>query len=241
MPVMKVGPGRALLGGGGNYNDLIMGTQPIAYWPQSESSGLVARCLVNPAQNGTYNGVTLADDNTGPFGTPAPRYDGVNDYCTLTTAPLLAALNPSVGTAAIWTRVANVGVWTDGVEHHAWTAYRSLNNRMWHSKRAANNNIQTIHIGNGALVVIPNAGHAETAWVHWAMSWNAGGNLITYVNGIQDGAATPGVTAWTGAPIAVYIGSNHVAPNALWYGWLGPLAFWNRILPQPEIATLALT
>ena len=67
---------RALLGGSGGYNEKVLRTGPIAYWPQDETSGTVARCLVNPAQNGTYTGVTLANDLTGRSGRPRRSMTG---------------------------------------------------------------------------------------------------------------------------------------------------------------------
>lgn len=222
------------------YDDKVLATGPIAYWPQSETAGLTAHCLVNPLQDGTYTGVTLANDNTGPFGTPAPWYDGATSFCDIQTAALVAALSTSTGSMAIWTKVNAVGVWTDGARRHAFTLYRDLQNRLRSAKHAVNNSTQSIHEGNNVLVSIVNAGHAETAWVHWAMTWDLGGNLSVYVDGALDGIPVGVVTAWVGAFISAYIGSGTGAPANLWHGWLGPCAVWDRVLTQPGIAALAL-
>ena len=222
----------------GSYESMILATGPIACWPQSETSGSVAHCLVNPAQNGTYTGVTLANDLTGPFGTPAPYYDGNNDYCNIDTAALVAAFNTDVGTAAIWTRVNAVGVWSDGIQRQAWTVYGNIQNPLWNAKRAVANNSQTYHEGSNVGTVIANAGHTETAWTLWTMTWNTGGNLIAYINGQQDGAPAAGVTAWSSPITTAYIGSHTGAPTSVWHGWLGPLIFWDRVLPPAEIESL---
>ena len=242
MPVMKVGPGRALLYSGiQTYDQKVLATGPIAYWPLWETSGVVAECLVNPAQNGTYSsnvatwpvGAGIGDGNT------APGFDGTNDWIDIDTAAFVASFNTSTGTALIWTRVVNAGIWTDGNPHHAWHIYRGVNDRVQQSKRVTNNNVQQIHKGSGVFAIINNAGHAETDWTCWALTWNVGGNLIAYIGGAQDGPATPGVTAWAGPVVTAQIGSDTAAPTFPWHGWLAHCAFWNRVLAPAEILALA--
>ncbi|GAI14148.1 unnamed protein product, partial [marine sediment metagenome] len=84
------------IGAGGvlAYDDKVLGMDPIAYWPLSETSGLVANCLVNPAQNGVYTGVTLGQPGIGD-GNTAPYFDGTNDYVDVLTAAFIAAYNGS--------------------------------------------------------------------------------------------------------------------------------------------------
>ena len=57
----------------------VLDYRPIAYWPQWESAGSAARCLVNTAQNGAYTGVTLGQPGAVD-GDLCPYYDGANDY-----------------------------------------------------------------------------------------------------------------------------------------------------------------
>ena len=243
MPVMKAGPGRALVGGGGTYNDLVMGTGPIAYWPQSESSGLTAYCLTNPAMNGTYTGVTLADDNTGPFGTPAPRYDGVNDYLNVLTAALIAALDGDEGTFAMWVRMANAGVWTDGTNRFGvWWAVPGNDDYISMGK-PVNNTWRMRYSGNGVIKTVDAAIGVATgaSWFHAAITWSkAADEFKGYINGAQVGLTQTILTMWDEVMDKALIGSYVPEPALPTHGWLGPAGLWGSALPQPTIATLAL-
>jgi len=240
MPVMKVGPGRALVGGGGTYNDLVMGTQPIAYWPQSETAGVTAHCLVNPLQDGTYTGVTLANDNTGPFGTPAPFYDGANDYCNVQTATYAAAFNGAEGSAMVWAKMNAVGLWTDGLMRVAFlSAFVNTNNRNWISKSVLDNQIQNFLRSSGTYSLINNAGHAETIWLCLLHTWSeVADEHKAYVNGVQDGLTVNGLGVWAGVTTISIIGAYTLVPASVWHGWLGPTAAWDRPLMPAEVASL---
>ena len=245
MPTMKAGPGRALVGGGGNYNDLIMGTQPIAYWPQSESSGLVARCLVNPAQNGTYNGVTLADDNTGPFGTPAPFYGGLNDYCNILTAALIAAFSGTVGSLMIWSKVFNLGVWTDGATRTALSLFAGGVNFARVDKSAANDTAALTYRAAGVNIFRQINPITSVAWDCYAITWDdtiGTDQAIMYRNAVQQGAVGTPIGTWAGNLAAgTLIGAVTAVPVQPYHGWLGPCAIWGRALPPAEIAGLYVT
>ena len=244
MPVMTVGTGRALIPTGINYNDLVMGTQPIAYWPQSESSGLVARCLTNPAMNGTYTGVTLANDNTGPFGTPAPWYDGATSFNNIYSVALAAAFNGLEGTAMIWARVHNAGVWTDAVLRSMVSLRADANNRAIIYKRNNVNQRAWVYVAGasgavqGEIVV-----GAPTGWICHVLTWSDTANAAYgYVDGPTVVATLTPIGVWVGALAAAntVIGADTLAPGDVYHGWLGPCAVWNRVLLAAEIATVAL-
>jgi len=244
MPVMKVGPGRALLGGGGNYNDLVMGTQPIAYWPQSESSGLTAYCLTNPAMNGTYTGVTLANDLTGPFGTPAPFYDGANDYCNIYSAALNTAFSGAEGTVAIWAKVNGIGVWTDAAIRQTINLWVNGNNYLRPQKMNVNNLFQHFYRANAIGETVNSAGRTDIVWMHVALSWSKSAEeMKAYIYGAQVGATQINLGVWAGNLLntACCIGANGTGPSEVWHGWLGPCAIWNRALTPAEIAALYVT
>ena len=242
MPVMKAGPGRALLGGGGNYNDLVMGTGPIAYWPQSETSGTVAHCLVNPAQNGTYSSdVSLWTPGTGiGDGNTAPKFDGAATFIDMFSAAFAAAFNHSEGSAMIWAKVDGAGVWTDATARYAWTVRRNVDNRMFVFKSATNNTLSSLHEGATVMKTATAAGHSETVWTPWGMTWSVtGGTIIQYTGGAWDAESVAGVTAWAGAPTAAYIG-GYAGPTVVFDGWLSHLMLWDRVLAATEFAALAV-
>ena len=241
MPVMKVGPGRALLGGGGTYNDLVMGTGPITYWPQSESSGLTAYCLTNPAMNGTYTGVTLANDLTGPFGTPAPFYDGATSYCNIYSAALAAAFDGAEGSLMIWAKVNAVGVWTDAANRFAVILRADGNNRVFMQKVNVNNRFRWTRIGGGVVEQRENIAIADIAWMCMMLTWSEAADQVrAFYNGAQEGATMTILGAFAGALVnnLTNIGSETNAPANPWHGWLGPCGVWTRALPPAEVASL---
>ena len=239
MPVMTVGTGRALVGGGGTYNDLVMGTGPIAYWPQSETAGVTAHCLVNPLQDGTYTGVTLANDNAGPFGTPAPFYDGATSYLNVLTAALIAAINGSEGSAMIWAKVANVGVWTDTVLRMFLMLSTNTGTSYVHFLKHSNANQQRRFYNAGAVAeAYYDSLYSPITWQQVVMAWSATADEVKYyLNGAwQETDTVLGV--WGGALNGAFIGALNAVPGNPYHGWLGPAGIWTRALPPAEVAGL---
>ena len=229
---------------GGSYIDRVIGTGPIAYWPLDEGSGAVARCLVNPAQNGAYTGVTLANDATGPFGTPAPYFDGANDYVNVFTAALDAAFNGATGTVMTWGRVFNAGVWTDAAFRQTVRLLDDGNNYYILRKTNVANQLQGRGNAGGGLATI-NAAYSSTGWFFLTSTWSDGNNadeFKLFLNGAQAGAPSAVLNAWSGGGLfanSTVIGAGSTIPDELWHGWLAHCAVWDRVLSAGEIATLA--
>lgn len=244
MPMMKAGPGRALLGGGGNYGDLVLSTGPTALWMQNESSGLTAYCLTNPAMNGTYNGVTLANDNTGPFGTPAPWFDGATSFNNIYSAALAAAFSGLEGTAMIWGKVANVGVWTDTVLRSLLTLRVNVNNYVLIAKSNVNNTRDWYYRANAVSDLSTEAAVTSLDWACHFLTWSdSGDQALAYIDGAQNGVAMAPIETWAGALVngRTNIGAdNTVGPANVFHGWEGPCGIWTRVLPLAEIASLSL-
>jgi len=228
---------------GGGYASAVTG--PIAYWPLDEGSGAVAHCLVDSAQNGTATGVTWADDATGRFGTPAPYFDGANDYINIYTAALAAAFSGVAGTSAVWCRVFNVGVWTDAASHYATVNAVDGNNQVYTQKLVANNQLEGRYVAGAVAESVIINPISSTDWFHIAVTWdkNAGatGEMKLYRDGVQSGATQDNLGVWVGALHANYqvIGAGNVVPAGVWHGWLAQRALWTRALTAPEILALA--
>jgi hypothetical protein len=227
---------------GGSYAAKVLDLGPIAYWPLDEASGSVAACRVNSAQNGTYTGVTLANDATGPFGTPAPYFDGTNDYVNIYSATLSGAFDRDTGSLAQWIKVYNVGVWTDGSARttlylrddasNYFSLSKPINSRFYWLRRAAATN-----------QAMAKNGIAETDWIHVALTWDqTAEELKAYYNGVQEGATQSGLLAWTGGGLnntQAAIGAGSTVPASVWHGYLAHPALWDRVLPAASIAALA--
>lgn len=228
------------VGPAGGYAQKVLSTSPIAYWPLDETSGSNARCMVNPAQDGTYTGVTLANNSTGPFGTPAPYFDGANDHCDIYSAALAAAFNGSEGSAVMWARVANAGVWTDGTHDYVLQLYVDADNAVFMRKTDVNNSLLWRYEAGAVVESRTTAGHSDTDWIHMGITWSKTNDEVRpYKNGVQEGATMDTLGNWAGALSAVncYIGAW--AGLNQWHGWLAHCAVWNRALGAGEIADLA--
>jgi len=241
MPLLTISTGRTLLAGG-TYADKVLGTGPIAYWPLWEASGTVARCLVNPAQNGTYSsnvstwppGTGIGDGNT------APGFDGTNDYIDVQTAALAAAFNASQGSFAIWARVTNVGVWTDAATRYIANLQVDANNNVRAMKTNANNQLLRTYVANAVPELGYNNGVATTGWFHLCHTWSVAADEVRYyMNGAWSETDTV-LGVWVGALAKSIIGSYNIPVNQPWSGGLAHPAIWSRALAASEIAALAV-
>ena len=229
---------------GGAYADRIMALGPIAYWPLDELSGPTARCLVNSAQNAAVTGITWANDNTGPFGTPAPYFDGTNDYVALCTATLDAALNGATGTALLWARVAT-GAWTDGTLRYPLILKDDADNGYVFYKHTVNNRIDAVMEAGAGTAVISKTSYSESGWFLLAQTWSDADNADEakyFVAGAQAGSTSSALNAWDGGGLlasATVLGASSTAPGSPWHGWLAHLAIFNYVLPPATILGLA--
>jgi hypothetical protein len=243
MPHMMVSTGRALIPTG-NYVEKVRGYGPIAYWPLNEPGGTVAQCLVNPAQNGTYS----SDVSTWPIGTgigdgnTAPRFDGANDVVDVQSVPFAAALDGDEGTAAIWCKVENVGVWTDAAQHYAFYTVDTAdyNEYIGLFKFTTNSQLRYRYAAGGVLESISRDGVTALGWFHMAITWSAAADEVkAYYNGAQTGATQAGLGAWAGGVDVSRIGAQDAIPTNPWQGWLAHCIVFDRVLPQSIIADLA--
>lgn len=232
---------------GQEYYEKVLSYGPIAYWPLWETAGAVAECLVNPLQNGTVVGVTW-NNVIGPDGVNgAPFFDGAADYINIFTATFSGAFNGATGSAMIWARVANVGVWTDTFSRHALNFQRSTGvaNTIHVRKDNANNQFQWNYTAGGAAAIINRTPETTIDWVCVTLTWSDQANADetkAFWNGVQEGATSAAAGVWAvGALHATRtcIGAYGTAPSSVYHGWLAHAAVWDRVLTQPEITALA--
>jgi len=228
-----------MLSGIGAYHDVVntvLATDPIAFWPLWEGTGATAACLINPAQNGTYTGVTLGDTLT-PWGEQAPFWDGATDFCSIHSATLETAFNDDEGSAAIWAQVFNAGVWTDGVTRRALQIRDSGANQLFFTKVVAND---TLTFSYTAKDIAKNP-ISTTSWMFLGMSWSLSANEVKYFyNGAQEGATQIYAGGWTGStPTRWNIGCfDNSIPNLIWHGWLAGVTLWDTV--QAEATLLSI-
>jgi len=226
----------------GGYASKVLSYGPIAYWPLWEATGATAQCLVNPAQNGTAVGVTWANDITGSFGTPAPFFDGANDYVNIYSAALSAALDGLAGTLMIWAKVANVGVWTDAVTRNLFRVVDTddWNELIYIDKRDVVNTMRWSYTANAVTDAVSTGGWTSVAWVCFMLTWDSvADQLKAYADGTQQGVTQNTLGVWAGAIDTAVIGASTIVPNAPYHGWLAHCAVWDRALGAGAITALA--
>jgi len=225
-----------------DYSDKTLSYNPKAYWPLNETSGSVARCLVNSAQNGVYTGVTLGD-GVGPDGSPCPFFDGANDYVNIWTTALHDAFNGSEGTVAIWAKVNAVDVWTNGAVKYIFqlnAAAAVEYARIYKSN--TNNRMSYRYQAGGVTEGGDENGLSETDWMHLALTWSKSADEVRYWrDGAEVATVDTSLGTWVGSIDSDYpiIGASSTIPGGPWHGWLSNSALWGRALAQPEIADLA--
>lgn len=228
------------------YAQKVLALGPIAYWPLWESSGTTAQCLVNSAQNGTYN----SDVSTWPVadgigdGNTAPGFDGANDYVNVNTVTLEGLWNAGGAECSIliWAKVFNVGVWTDGNYHGCYRFRRNVSNYAFAQKTNVNNQFQFSWAGGGTAEVNNEAGMTTVDWQCLVMTRSETADEVKYYRngGLLATDNTIGVWASATPWENQVIGAVTVLPNAPWHGWLAHCAVWMRALSLPEIQSLAI-
>lgn len=228
-----------LLGNIGSYAQKVLSYGPIAYWPLNELSGTVANCLVNPAQNGTYTGVTLGEPGIGD-GNTCPFFDGANDYVNIQTAALAAAFNGAAGTVQMWW-YHNILSFNDAIGRRMFYAYVDVNNLTLIQKTGTNANLQADYRAGGVTEQSFRAIAAHRAYFSvFHYTWSASADRVDYYDNGTLYETDTVLGIWAGAPTLTFIGAASVVPTAPYYGLLAHCAIWNRALAPAEIAALAV-
>lgn len=228
-----------------DYTAKVRGIDPsiIAHWTLGESAGLTAVDQINrPAQNGAYTGGLLGQPGIGD-GKTSLLTDGANDVVNIYTPAFRDAFNNAEGTAMIWARVNDIGVWTDGAGRYPLYLAADGNNAVWVPRRTpANGVLQSNYRAGGVSKIQSNADFNNTlTWMLLAITWSVDDDeVIHYVNGAQWGATDNGLGAWVGNlnPNSTVIGATGLGPANVWHGWLQHPAVWGAPLTPAQIADL---
>lgn len=210
----------------------VASTNLIGLWPLNEVSGTTVQCINNSALSvaGGYTGVTLGQP--GPFGLVAPLFDGLNDFANIFSAALAALFNKDEGSFLIFSKVANAGVWTDGVNRRHFILYADANNYTQSYKSLAANEILWFY--NAAATTESVAASTNSiSWLQILITWSKSADQVkAYLNTSQVGATQTSLGLWAGALTAVRIGSTIGA--GYFSGWLSCAALLNRPITLAE-------
>jgi hypothetical protein len=223
----------------GDYYKKVLSYDPTAYWPLWEPSGSVARCLVNPAQNGSYTGVTLGQPGIGD-GHTAPLFDGANDYLNIGSATLLTALNGAEWTVMQWVKASGSGVWTDSAERKLVYLPASDGNFIFTRKSSNSNQVDVAYKAGGITKVASHTSFSPTTFFCMMSTCSATADAMKlYIDGIQRGGTQSSLGTWAHTFSAALIGALSAAPSQVWDGCLAHVALFGSALSPAAILDLA--
>lgn len=215
------------------YVQKLVAQVPIQLLALSETSGTNADDSGAGNLDGVYNGGIALNATTFTDGTPAPLFDGVDDYVAASSAGLASVFSLSAGTLSVWWKM-DADKWEDLLFHFFAGMTVDINNRFQILKDTGSKTLRCDWVYGGLIktvtYVIP---VTPTGWVHIAATYT-GGTLRLYLNGVEVGTAATGGGSMTGTLTAANIGrhfsSTFYAPgNAKYRG------YWNTGLSAAEI------
>ncbi|HAM41544.1 MAG TPA: hypothetical protein DCP69_09465 [Candidatus Omnitrophica bacterium] len=220
----------------------IFGSSLISYLTMGEGNGVVSFDRSGHGRHGAYIGVTLGQPGMGD-GRTCPLFDGVNDYVNWYSAGLAAAFNGAEGTLGpVWIKVANAGVWTDGLRHDVVTLGVDGSNYVSLYKDA-NNSMYAVYAAGGVFKERNFGVGTPITFQCVTLTWHKADDVaIAYLNGAQVGATLTGLGTWSGALVSsrVVIGALNTTPQVPWFGNIQYVPLGNRALTPAEVAALAV-
>lgn len=227
-----------------NYVNRILLTQPtylLACWALSETSGIVAANSQGvAARNGTYvGGVTL---NAATFidGTPAPSFDGVDDYVNIFSSSLQSAFNPNELTLMAWMRVSSSGDWTPN-DNRAVVSLTNNGPNNVRIQKIATNQLRAQYSAGGTNKLVAMT-TTSTDWLNVIITASKSADEVkVYLNGSQAGTTQTGLGTWSGTlnSATTIIGSLSTIVNGLWHGFIKYVTLWSIPLSAAEVTALA--
>lgn len=231
---------RLLLMGNNLYSKRVLQTQPIAYWPMSDPSGLVCRSVVG-GFNGVYYGVALGQPSIKGDGSSA-YFDGSASYSHIYSAGLASAMSWTELSVMLWLKVP-AAVWTDGTNRVAIILYGGdNNNRVYIRRETTNNEMRLVYAAGGTYKQVVASGLSSTDPMCLILTVSkTADTVIGYVNGVKQGATLTGLGTFVGTLTTAgsCLGALNTSPAMVFSGWIQHAALWNKSLSQAQVTELS--
>ena len=219
-----------------SYIDKVLAVAPenlLVYFPLNEVTGTTAYDISGNNLNGGYYSTTLAGAvGPGGYGN-APTFDGINDYILLSMSAITNYRDH--GTVSVWILPSDfsgsVYPFLFASDDSSYWLYIALFDDLAFLARD----------GSGTIVTyapVPTSG----GWIHLAGTWQAGGDLTLYINGVQSGTPKHSIPTASLSELSATkqtIGSYTTNPNGPFSGNIAHFAIWNVPLDATQIASLA--
>lgn len=205
--------------------------KPLAYWPLQEETGLVAYDWSGQSRNAAYSNVALKVV-VAPGRTFCPLFNAPTSHVNLYTASLAAAFDGQSFSFAVWCRVRNAGVWTDGVQRNICAFQADANNYINIRKPTTNNNLQILYNAGGTLISQALTMNLTTFFHVGLTVSKVNDRVITYINGVAQTPLT-GLGTFAGSPASnsCVLGAATTTPTSVWSGHLAHAAVYDFELP----------
>lgn len=221
------------------YRNIVLNTQAahlIAYFPLDETTGTVADEVTGNVDDGTYSSVTLAA-TTFLDGSPAPAFDGINDYVDVYSSALNSAFNRAAGSILIWIRASDAA-WTDGIRADALNLVADNDNFARFFNTTTNYTSRFSWSGGGTSVANQTTNTADT-WHQYVLTWSSAGNsVVAYKNGSSYSSGSYPTYVGNLSPTTTVIGAFNTTPNNPWNGNIAHVAIWDVALSGSDVTAL---
>lgn len=203
----------------------------MGYWKFDEGSGTTAG-----DSSGNLNSATLVNGTTWTSGkvNSALSFDGVTNYAQVTDSPSIDL--GSQGTIVAWIKRGSTGAWGSIVSKGTANSNSSQNYAMEFNTA----NQLEMKIGNGSSAnVLATPALTDTANFHQvAFVWN-GAQLVSYLDGVQNGTGTQTLTPTSnGAVLLIGQYSPSGSNQDPYRGVVDEVRIYNRPLSSQEILDL---
>lgn len=212
----------------------ILATQPIGYWPHGEASGTTAYDRSGNNRNGSYTSALLAQTGIGDGRTSMGGAADALRYMACTSAGLLSAFSATAGSVALWCKVTDAGVWTDGTVRWVFHCRVDANNYVAMGRTATNGQLLFTYVAGGTASSVTASGLSSTGWMNLIMTWNKAADQVkAYINGTYINVAGS-MGTWAGTILGLLVHGYNSSSTA-WSGLCQHSAVWARVLAPAEI------
>jgi RHS repeat-associated protein len=208
-----------------DYEQIVMGDGPVAYWRLGEASGTTANDETTNNLDGTYNGGPTLGASGVTQDDTAVHLDGVNDYINV---PNASALNPTNVSVEAWVKSTGT-TWND----YAWVAAKR-DQYILHPWPGGTLIRFYVNVAGGWYYTGFSPSSIQ-GWHHYVGTYNGTGALNLYIDGDLVSTANINGSIGSGSGNALHIGGDLVGATRYGAGDMDEVAIYNRALSASEV------
>jgi hypothetical protein len=201
--------------------------------------GIAQRAVTALVDHGG-NSLNGAPTKVAFVGTPSKggQYDGATSYTNIYSAGLDTLFDGDEGTLIVRQKVANAGVWADGLLRRSISLSAGANYIVFEKRTVVNAYRFRREATTSKLVDIT---ISDTDWFTTGLTWSLSADeLKAFLNGTQQGATQTDLVAFSGAlsASATVIGASSTTPANPWSGSIQDAIISNVVASPADQATI---